>query len=114
MSILELNQEENVVILSHKKYLDGVYTHGMFWEKLDIFDIKTPFRMDLEAEAVAKRMENGNISVHHQKKKRKLELTESIQNEISYLKEKLPIFLSMTQSHFSEGPTICRRHQTQQ
>ena len=99
MSILELNREE--------KYLEGVYKQTMFWEKLDIFDIKTPFRMDLEAEAVAKHMENGNSSVHQKrKKKRKLELPESIQNEISYLKEKLPIFLSMKQSHFSKGPSV--------
>ena len=69
MSILELNEKENVVILSHKKYLEGVYTQSMFWEKLDIFNIKTPFRMDLEAEAVAEGMENEDISVNHQKKK---------------------------------------------
>jgi hypothetical protein len=32
----------------------------MFWEKLDMFDIKPPFRKDLEAENVAKHMENGD------------------------------------------------------
>ena len=106
MSVLEFNKEQNVSILSHKKYLDFVYKECMFWEKLDIFDIKTPFRMDLEAENVAKCMETGDDLVNRKKKKRKLELEESMQDEISYLKEKLPIFLSLKQFHFSEGPTI--------
>ena len=62
--------------------------------------------MDLEAENVAKRLENGDISVIQKKKKRNLELTESIKDEISYLKEKLPIFLSMKHAHFSKGPSV--------
>ena len=106
MSVLEYNKDQNVSIISHKKYLELVYKEGMFWEKLNIFDIKTPFRMDLEAENVAKRMETGDSLVNHQKKKRKLELEESFQVEITYLKEKLPIFLSLKQFHFLEGPTI--------
>lgn len=71
-----------------------------------MFDIKTPFRMDLEAENVAKHMENGDNFVSQKKKKRKLEQNKTLQAEISYLKEKLTIFLSIKQVHFSEGPTI--------
>ena len=62
--------------------------------------------MDLVAENFAKRIETVDNLVNHKKKKRKLEREESLQDEISYLKEKLPIFLSLKQFHFLEGPTI--------
>ena len=62
--------------------------------------------MDLEAENVAKHMENGDNFVSQKKKKTKLEQNKTLQAEISYLKEKLTFFLSIKQVHFSEGPTI--------
>eukprot|EP00092_Neocalanus_flemingeri_P018705 GFUD01020260.1.p1 GENE.GFUD01020260.1~~GFUD01020260.1.p1 ORF type:complete len:363 (+),score=128.56 GFUD01020260.1:166-1254(+) len=107
MSILEFNKEDNVAIVSHKKFLEEVYNNAsMFWGTLDIFDINTPFRMDLEAENVAKSMEIGHQVGSQKKKKRRLEAEKSIQQEISYLKEKFHIFQSMKPAHFSEGPTV--------
>jgi len=105
MSILEFNKEQNVTIVSHKKFLEGLYSNlDMSWETLDIFNIRSPFRMDQEAENVANVMEAGTL-VGKKRKKRKLCMENSLQKEILHLKEKLNIFHTLKPTHFPIGPT---------
>ena len=109
MSVLEINKDLNVVILDHKHFLERVYGGlKVFDQLLDSFKVKTPFRMDLEAEKVAANLENGNKHQHESnKRKRKRKLSENDFNpEVLEVKKKYDHSKNLIESHFNGTPSI--------
>ena len=82
MSILATSLN-NATLISHEAFLHELYENK--W--IDgIFDIKTPFMMDEQAEAVVRLKNGGNVS-HRKRKRNKIAcLTEIEQKMISLLK----------------------------
>jgi len=105
MSVLKFNKVENICIISHQKYLNEIYQKDIIWENLNVFDIKTPYRMDLEAENLAKRLENGEIRPQ-KKRKRKVPFENSFEAEITHMKGKFYSFLSMKKEFFPGEPSL--------
>jgi len=71
-----------------------------------LFDICTPFRMDLEALAVAKRLE-PNTESNKKKKKRKMEALYPFQHEVDYLRTKYSEFTqNIKEDIFPGNPSI--------
>ena len=57
MSVTEFNKDLNVAIIDQKLFLKSVYGNIKEIEDLlESFEIKTPFRMDLEAEKMSKKL----------------------------------------------------------
>ena len=108
MSVLEYNKDLNFAILDHKTYLEKVYGGlKVFDELLESFNIQTPFRMDLEAESVARSIENNDTLASRKKRKRKLHLNDQLLGkEISFLQEKLKVSQKLINKHFPHSPTI--------
>ena len=72
MSVVEFNKALNVVILNHKLFLESLYGKLQSCsELLSTFNIKTPFRMDLEADKVARMIEVKDLKESRIRKRRK-------------------------------------------
>ena len=110
MSVTEFNKDLNVAIIDQKLFLKSVYGNIKEIEDLlESFEIKTPFRMDLEAEKMAKSIENKleTVSKKKKKKKRKLLLEDDIfQDEIIHLKEKIASSRHLLEKHFPGQATL--------
>lgn len=106
MSVLKYDATENMSIISHLQYVKELYCTEPFWENLNIFDIKTPFRMDLEAENVAKRLENGETMARQKKKKRKLEIDNPLASEVESIQRRVSVFLAIKESSYPGQPSL--------
>ena len=53
MAVLVHYRNPPVTFVDHEKYLTDLYSKDVGYAPKNVFDIKTPFRMDLEAEKVA-------------------------------------------------------------
>ena len=75
---------------------------------LDSFKVKTPFRMDLEAEKVAANLENGNSHLQESnKRRRKRKVTENdFSEEVLEVKKKYDDSKKVIESHFNGTPSI--------
>jgi len=74
-------------------------------EHLGMFDLRVPFMMDLEAEKVAKAMEDNAIK--RKKKKRQLSQEDyPFLTEVEYLKEKLETVASVLDKYFHGKPSV--------
>ena len=103
---MEFNKDLNVAIIDHKLFLQTVYGNSKEIScLLQTFDVKTPFRMDLEAEKVAISLEMG--STPKKKKKRKLSVEDKIfQTEIAFLQKKLSEAQQLVEKYLSGSPSI--------
>ena len=103
---MEFNKDLNVAIIDHKLFLQTVYGNSKeIGCLLQTFDVKTPFRMDLEAEKVAISLEMG--STPKKKKKRKLSVEDKIfQTEIAFLQKKLSEARQLVEKYLSGSPSI--------
>ncbi len=73
MSILHHDIDDNVWIISHENFInkcyDQILNQDNRFRTKSIFGIVTPFRMDLEAEAVARSLETGLMKIKKKRKK---------------------------------------------
>ena len=108
MSVMEFNKDLNVAIINQKVFLKSVYGNIKEMEDLlETFEIKTPFRMDLEAEKIARSIENPSDSVSKKRRKRKLaSVDEILKEEIVYLKEKITGSRQLLEKHFPGQPSL--------
>ena len=60
MAILAHLTDPPVTFIDHMKYLNDLYKNDVGYKSKDIFDIHTPFRMDLEAEKIAQNIKTEN------------------------------------------------------
>ena len=103
---MEFNKDLNVAIINHRLFLETLYGNTKEIDSLlQSFDIKTPFRMDLEAEKVAISLETG--STPKKKKKRKMSVEDEIfQSEIVYLQKKLTEARQLLNKYFPGSPSL--------
>ena len=103
---MEFNKDLNVAIINHKLFLQTLYGNTKEIDNLlQTFDIKTPFRMDLEAEKLAISLEMGITP--KKKKKRKLSVEDEIfQAEIVFLQKKFTESRHLVEKHFPGSPSI--------
>ena len=103
---MEFNKDLNVAIINHRLFLETLYGNTKEIDNLlQTFDIKTPFRMDLEAEKVAINLELGSTS--KKKKKRKLSAEDEIlQAEKVFLQKKLTEARQLVETHFPGSPSL--------
>ena len=102
MSVVDFNKDLNLVVLNHRKFLHNLYGDlGLLEDLLNSFDVKVPFRMDLEADSVARKMENNDTvtSDNKRKKKRPIE-DEVICKEVNFLQTVLEKATKMLEHHF--------------
>ena len=64
MAILAHSTDPPVTFIDHMKYLNDLYKTDVGYKSKDIFDIHTPFRMDLEAEKIAQNIKAKNETSH--------------------------------------------------
>ena len=64
MAILAHLTDPPVTFIDHMKYLNDLYKTDVGYKSKDIFDIHTPFRMDLEAEKIAQNIITENETLH--------------------------------------------------
>ena len=62
MAVIKTDLENNLIFLSHEKYLETTYNLENSDNLTKLFNIKTPFRMDGEAMALAKRLTGSIVS----------------------------------------------------
>ena len=72
MSIIDHFESTDLWILDHAEHIRETYGDAKLRSK-DLFDIKSPFYMDLQAERIAKEMEEGSDGEVRKKRKRKFE-----------------------------------------
>ena len=106
MAVLENVTQEKVMVLCHKMFLETLYrSSGGLEEHLEMFDLRVPFMMDLEAEKVAMRMEGKEIK--GKKKKRQLSHEDyPFPAEVDHLKKKLETVASLLGHHFPGQPSV--------
>ena len=113
MSVVEYNKDLNVAILNHRQYLEDVYASctELIEDLLSSFEVKSPFRMNQEAENVAARIEQGIDILKPDKKKKKKKSErpiedENILEEVSALKTKLSGLTEILEKHFPGTPSL--------
>ena len=120
MAVLAHYLNPPVTFVDHEKYLMDLYSSDVGYATKNIFDIKTPFRMDLEAEKVAetiiRRTEDvSSSSIQQQKreKKKKKRIHAMCGNDIDETKRTSQLLLKslsyikdLHPEHFSENPTV--------
>ena len=120
MAVLAHFQNPPVTFLDHKQYLTDLYCRDVGYVPKDIFEIKTPFRMDLEADKIAETISKHKEDSSHsttqtpkrdRKKKKRINLTsendideakkisQSILQSLAYIKDFRPEL-------FGENPTV--------
>ena len=103
---MEFNKDLNVAIINHKVFLQTVYGSGGLHCLSQTFDIKTPFRMDLEAEKVATSLETGSAPKKKKKRKSSVEEDKIFQAEIVYLQKKLTEARQLVDKYFPGSPSL--------
>ena len=111
MSVIAHLIDPPVTLIDHNKYLIDLYKDIKYVPK-EIFSIKTPFRMDLEAEKVAKTLTEGDLTndkiIKRNRNKRKKLLDHDDQNDelstIQSLTKSLIAIKSKCPSYFEEPP----------
>ena len=72
MSVEEFDKARNIAILDHRVFLLKLYRNlQSSSELLSTFEVKTPFRMDLEADKVARGIEYPKQEGMDKRKKKK-------------------------------------------
>ena len=103
MSVVEFNKALNVVILNHKLFLESLYGKLQSCsELLSTFNIKTPFRMDLEADKVARMIEVKDLKESRIRKRRKK--NKCLGHEAENVKNKFGDLKSVVSEHFPGAP----------
>lgn len=108
MAVLEYNSAENVMFLCQKTFLTSLYGKLEFArEQCELFDITAPFRMDQEAENIARRMEEGGEENLKQKRKKKRKAVEPypFPSEVAYLQSKQAALVAARSGHFPGAVT---------
>ena len=110
MSVIAHLIDPPVTLIDHKKYLIDLYKDIKYVPK-EIFSIKTPFRMDLEAEKVAETITEGDLTndkiIKRNRKKRKKLLDHDQNDELSTIEsltKSLIAIKSKCPSYFEEPP----------
>ena len=108
MSVVEDMPEHKVMVLCHRKFMKTLYKDlDDFDKQLELFDIRTPFRMDQEAENIAKRLEEGvETDPKSKKKKRKVQEPYPLQQEVDYLLGKQPVLTGLRGLHFPGAASV--------
>ena len=102
---MELIQDKNCVILSEEKWLAETFPNFSCLPLSETFDVKTPFCMDLEAEKRAQAMECENVKTRNKRKRNHIEVENSLDDEIKYLKSKLQEVKEELQTYFKGLPS---------
>ena len=84
MAVLEYLAAEKVMVLCQKMFMESLFKDSGD-SRADLFDLRVPFMMDLEAEKVAMAMEGKEVK---QKKKRGPERNYPFPRELEYLEKK--------------------------
>jgi len=105
MSILHFNAENNLWIISHQQFLNDCYQmKDQDTSVKNIFNVLTPFRMDLEAQALANRLETGSRKRNRKRKNQDCHKPKGVDpKEISFIKEKYKNFLENNKYHLFPG-----------
>ena len=99
MAVLEYLAAEKVMVLCHKMFLESLFKDSGD-SRADLFDLRVPFMMDLEAEKVAMAMEGKQVK---QKKKRGPERNYPFPRELEYLEKKFNSAAAPLQSKYFPG-----------
>ena len=106
MSVVDFNKDLKLVVLSHKNFLHKLYGDlGVLEDLLNSFDVKTPFRMDLEADKVARILENSDTGKKGKKKRQRQIEDEVICKEVTFLRQMLDKSTKFLEQHFAGSPT---------
>ena len=115
MALIAHLADPAVTVIDHNKYLIGIYKELEYVPK-DIFNVQTPFRMDLEAEKVAQAMEHVNDIAHKVSKRNRKKRKQFMQYSTNNLKDQedtndcltkaLVSIKNLHPKYFSEPPSI--------
>nr|ALS04285.1 methyltransferase-like protein 4-like protein [Acartia pacifica] len=105
MAVLEI--VDKMAILSHEAYLTETYPQSEKAKVGKLFQVKTPFRMDAEAEALANWIRDGTDLSQSKVKKRKRRKNAAdenpFQDEIDYLQQIYSDFCTQLKERFFPG-----------
>ena len=104
MSVEEFNKALNVAILNHRAFLHNLYGNLQSCSELmSTFEVKTPFRMELEADKVARMIEQPEKKNSRKRKKNKR--GESLSPEAEKIKNRFHDAKTLVSKHFPGAPT---------
>jgi len=101
MAVVKHFEAEAVWVLDHAEYVRKLYADVRLCSK-DLFDIRSPFYMDLQADKIAREMEGGTFE-NVRKRKRKFESNET--SEVVFVRKKFEEMKSSFQNLFDPPPT---------
>ena len=108
MSLLKHFEAEAVWVLDHAEFVRKLYGDVKLRSK-NLFEIRSPFYMDLQAAKIAKEMEDGKVE-NVRKRKRKICLNEGL--EANFVRKKFETVQSLLQTLFDPLPeaNVVRRN----
>ena len=106
MSVEEFNKASNVAILNHRVFLRNLYRDLQSCsDLLSTFEVKTPFRMDLEADKVARMMEDPKQEDMDKRMRKKRNRKMCLNHEAEMVKNKFFETKPLVSEYFPGTPT---------
>ena len=106
MSVEEFNKARNIAILDHRVFLLKLYRNlQSSSELLSTFEVKTPFRMDLEADKVARGIEDPKQEDMDKRKRKKRKRNLCLNSEAEMVQNKFLNTKTLVSEYFPGAPT---------